>query len=269
MIYNIDCLKGLESLEDNTIDMVFTSPPYAQQRKDTYGGIDSTEYVSWFLPIAREISRVLKPTGSFFLNIKEHTVKKTKYKSTYVKELVYRLCTETDLNEVDTLVWTKNGFPGKPYTRFKNGWEPIYHFAKYHRIKMHPERVMVPLKEATYRRIKNKYSGASNNNSGMIQPRFENFKGKTKAYPSNVIHVDNIINAYSPNKWHPATFPKKLVEFFIMTYTDEGDLVLDPFAGSGTVGVVCKETNRDFIGYELNKDYCEKIKETIGLEVDI
>lgn len=67
--------QELKKLPDNSVDMIFTSPPYADRRKNTYGGIVEDKYLEWFKPIAIEIKRVLKPTGSFFLNIKPHTNK--------------------------------------------------------------------------------------------------------------------------------------------------------------------------------------------------
>lgn len=70
-----DCFELMKNIPDNTIDMVFTSPPYAERRKTTYGGIPENDYVDWFLPIGAEIKRILKPTGSFFLNIKPHSNK--------------------------------------------------------------------------------------------------------------------------------------------------------------------------------------------------
>lgn len=72
-IYNEDCLTGMKKIKSDSIDLVFTSPPYAERRKKIYGGVPENKYFEWFAPIAIEIKRILKPSGSFFLNIKPHT----------------------------------------------------------------------------------------------------------------------------------------------------------------------------------------------------
>lgn len=84
-----DCREVLKQIPPNSIDLIFTSPPYADQRKNTYGGIAPDEYVDWFLPIAQELLRVLKPTGTFILNIKEKVVESER--SIYVLELILEL----------------------------------------------------------------------------------------------------------------------------------------------------------------------------------
>jgi site-specific DNA-methyltransferase (adenine-specific) len=84
-----DCSEKLKELDDNSIDLVFTSPPYADQRKNTYGGIHPDKYVAWFLPISRELLRVLKPSGTFILNIKERVVDGERH--TYVIELILEM----------------------------------------------------------------------------------------------------------------------------------------------------------------------------------
>jgi len=108
----------LKKLPDNSVDMVFTSPPYADRRKNTYGGIPEDKYIEWFKPIAIEIKRVLKPTGSFFLNIKPHTNKGER--SLYVFDLVLFLKRELGFWFVEEYCWTKNAFPGGLKGRFKN-----------------------------------------------------------------------------------------------------------------------------------------------------
>ena len=85
-IYNEDCLETMKRMEDNSIDLVVTSPPYADRRKTTYGGIHPDNYVEWFLTISDELKRVLKPSGSFILNIKENVVDGERH--TYVLELI-------------------------------------------------------------------------------------------------------------------------------------------------------------------------------------
>jgi DNA modification methylase len=118
----------LSKVTSNSIDLIITSPPYADRRKKVYDGVQEDKYVEWFLPIAAEIKRVLKPTGSFFLNIKPHCDKGER--SLYVFDLILSLKRETGFLFIDELCWTKNAFPGKLKGRFKNGFEPVYHFTK-------------------------------------------------------------------------------------------------------------------------------------------
>lgn len=243
-----DSLDVIKSFPDNSIDMIFTSPPYADRRKNVYGGVREDKYVEWFLPIAREIKRVLKPTGSFFLNIKPHTDKKGE-RSLYVFDLVLSLKREVGFMFIDELCWTKNAFPGSLKGKFKNGFEPVYHFTKNSssEITFNPTACGTPIKEESLRRAMRKQSGAPKNGSGMAALKAENLLAITTARPSNVINANNVSNQFSDKQLHSATFPEKLVEFFVKSFTNEGDVVLDPFSGSGTTGLVCKRLKRNFI----------------------
>jgi site-specific DNA-methyltransferase (adenine-specific) len=162
-----DCLDVLKTLEDDSIDLIFTSPPYADRRKNTYGGISEDKYVEWFLPISDELYRVLKPTGSFFLNIKPHTNKGER--SLYVFDLILSLKRQIGFKFVDELCWTKNAFPGKLKGRFKNGFEPVYHFTKGdpNSITFNPLACGTPIKEESIKRSYRKQCGAPKNGSGM------------------------------------------------------------------------------------------------------
>lgn len=246
-VINDDCLNVLKNMEADSVDLVFTSPPYAEQRKNTYGGINEEHYVEWFLPIANEIKRVLSPTGSFFLNIKPHS--DNGERSLYVFDLVCALKRELGFKFIDEFSWNKNPFPGKYSNKFKNGFEPIYHFSKSTNIKFNPLACGTPIKEDSYKRGKRKSSGSPLNGSGL---RFnaKNINDLKLSRPSNVVMVNNVSNQYGFKKFHSATFPIKLVDFFIKSFSNEGDLVLDPFAGSGTTGVSAKLLNRNYIMIE-------------------
>lgn len=259
-----DCLELMKNIPDNSIDMVFTSPPYADRRKNTYGGISEDKYLEWFKPIAIEIKRVLKPTGSFFLNIKPHTNKGER--SLYVFELVIMLKKELGFLFVEEYCWTKNAFPGSLKGRFKNAFEPIYHFTKNspNEITFNPVACGTPIKEESIARTYRKQCGAPKNGSGMTGMNTTNIRNLGLARPSNVINVNNVSNQFSDKQLHPATFPEGLVEFFVKSFTNEGDVVLDPFGGSGTTGIVCKNQNRQFILMEKMPEYYELIKKRVG-----
>lgn len=258
MIMYGNCLNEIKSIESDSIDLIFTSPPYADRRKNVYDSIPEKKYVKWFLPIAEEIKRVLKPTGSFFLNIKPHTDKGER--SLYVFDLICSLKREINFKFVDELCWIKNAFPGNFKGRFKNGFEPIYHFSKTTNIKFNPLACGTPMKEESIARSYRKQCGTPKNGSKMTGMNTTNIRNLKLARPSNVIHVNNVSNQFTDKQFHPATFPEKLVEFFIKSYTDENDLILDPFAGSGTVGIVCSNLKRNYILIDNKEEYINLMK---------
>jgi len=258
-----DCLGLMKTIDDNSIDLVFTSPPYAERRKATYGGTNENEYVDWFLPIGAEIKRILKPTGSFFLNIKPHTNKGER--SLYVYDLICRLKRETGFMFVEEYCWTKNAFPTGTKGRLKNGFEPVYHFTKENpnQITFNALACGTAVSDETKSRAFRKNCKTPTNGSGMVVDR-DNFKNIEFARPSNVINANNVTNQFTSQMEHSAVFPEKLVEFFVKTFTNENDIVLDPFAGSGTVGLTCVKTKRQFILMEKQEQYFELIKKRVG-----
>ena len=259
-----DCLELMKNIPDNSIDMVFTSPPYAERRKTTYGGIPENDYVDWFLPIGAEIKRILKPTGSFFLNIKPHTNKGER--SLYVYDLVCQLKRETGFMFVEEYCWTKNAFPGSLKGRFKNAFEPVYHFTKGNpnQITFNPIACGTPMKEESIARTYRKQCGAPKNGSGMTGMNTTNIRNLKFARPSNVIHVNNVSNQFTLKSDHSATFPEKLVEFFVKSFSNEGDLIVDCFAGSGTTGLVCIDTNRKYLLIDKEQSNIDLIFKRVG-----
>lgn len=253
-IYQMDCIEGMRLLPDESIDLVITSPPYADRRKNTYGGIPADEYVKWFLPIAHEIYRILKPTGSFFLNIKPHC--ENGERVLYVFDLVLSLKRDVGFRYTDEFTWTKNGVPGRFNGRFKNAFEPVYHFTKKRGYTFNPYAVAIPTKEVSLRRAERKASGESKNGSGLAGMREgHSFKGRKKSLPSNHLHIPQTSNQHTIQSKHPAVFPEELPTFFIKAFSNEGDVVLDPFIGSGTTAVAALRTNRNFIGFEIKSEY--------------
>jgi DNA modification methylase len=255
--------EELKKFPDNSIDLIVTSPPYADRRKKTYGGISEDKYLEWFRPIAIEIKRILKPTGSFFLNIKPH-VKKGE-RSLYVFDLVIMLKREIGFRFVEEYSWTKNAFPTGAHGRFKNGFEPVYHFTKgeIESITFNPLACGTPVSEETKARAFRKNCKTPLNGSGMVVDR-DNFKNIEIARPSNVINANNVTNQFLKKVKHSAVFPEKLVEFFVKSFSNEGDVVLDLFAGSGTVGIVSEKLNRSFILIDKDKESIQLIKEQIS-----
>jgi DNA modification methylase len=250
-----DCEKVLKEFPDNSIDLVFTSPPYADQRKRTYGGIKPDEYVDWFLSKSKQFLRVLKPTGTFVLNIKERVVDGERH--TYVIELILGL-REQGWLWTEEFVWhKKNCYPGKWPNRFRDSWERLLQFNKQRKFNMYQEAVMVPVGDWAKDRLASlsetdKIRDESKVGSGFGK-NVSKWIGRSRVYPTNVIHMATECS----NRKHSAVFPVALPIWFIRLFTQPGDVVLDPFIGSGTTAVAAKELGRRYVGIDINGEYCQ------------
>lgn len=266
-----DCRELLRDLPNDSIDLIVTSPPYADQRKQTYGGIKPEHYVAWFLTISQELLRVLKPTGTFILNIKEKTSEGEKH--IYVLELILALRQQGWLWTEEFIWHKKNCHPGKWPNRFRDAWERLLQFNKTKKFAMYQEEVMVPVGDWAKTRLKNLSETDKRRDDSKVGSGFgknvSNWLGREMVYPTNVLHVEDLTNVLhmateSSNRNHSAVFPKALPEWFIKLFTQEGDWVLDPFAGSGTTCLVAKTMNRNSVGMETKKEYYELARESIG-----
>jgi site-specific DNA-methyltransferase (adenine-specific)/site-specific DNA-methyltransferase (cytosine-N4-specific) len=253
-----DSKDVLMELQDNSVDLIVTSPPYADQRKNTYGGVAPNNYVEWFLPISKELLRVLKPTGTFILNIKEKVVEGER--STYVMELILEMRKQGWIWTEEFIWHKKNSYPGKWSNRFRDAWERLLQFNKSKKFNMYQDAVKVPIGDWANGRLKNlsetdKIRDNAKNGSGFGK-NISNWVGKETVYPTNVIHLSTECN----NKNHSAAFPDALPEWFIKLFTQENDTVLDPFAGSGTTNFVAQRMNRNSIGIEILPEYYSMVK---------
>ncbi len=259
-----DSKKELEKLPDNSIDLIFTSPPYADQRKNTYGGIHPDKYVEWFLPVSEQLLRVLKPTGTFVLNIKERVVKGER--STYVMELILEMKKQGWLWTEEYIWHKKNSYPGKWPNRFRDAWERLLQFNKEKKFNMYQEEVMVPMGDWAKTRLRKLSDTDKTRDESKVGSGFgkniSNWVGRDKAYPTNVLHLATECS----NKKHSAAFPEGLPEWFIKLFTKEGDTVLDPFMGSGTTNIVASQMKRNTIGIEIVPEYYEMVKDQLQPE---
>jgi len=248
-----DCLEVLKKFPDNCIDLIVTSPPYADNRKKSYKGVPIGQYVEWFLPISDQLRRVLKPEGSFVLNIKERSVNGER--QTYVLELILSMKEQGWLWTEEYIWHKKNCYPGKWPNRFRDAWERCLHFTKQKKFKMFQEAVMVPMGDWAHKRLEklsdtDRIRDESRSLSGFGK-NVSNWLGKKYVYPTNVLHLATECS----NRNHSAAFPISLPAWFIKLFTQEGDVVLDPFIGSGTAALACIELNRHYIGIELMNNY--------------
>lgn len=260
-LYLGDSKDILKKLPDNSVDLIFTSPPYADQRKNTYGGIHPDQYVEWFLPISEQLLRVLKPEGTFILNIKEKVVKGER--STYVMELILAMKKQGWLWTEEFIWHKKNCYPGKWPNRFRDAWERLLQFNKEKKFKMYQEEVMVPMGDWAKSRLKNLSDTDKKRDESKVGSGFgkniSNWITRDKAYPANVLHLATECN----NKNHSAAFPEGLPEWFIKLFTGQNDVVLDPFMGSGTTNFVAQRMMRHSIGIEILPNYYNAVKNQI------
>jgi len=261
-IYLGDSKEVLENIPDNSIDLIFTSPPYADSRKNTYGGKHPDKYVQWFLPFAKELLRVMKPTGTFILNIKEKVINCERH--TYVIELIIEM-RKLGWLWTEEFIWhKKNSYPGKWPNRFRDAWERLLQFNKNKKFNMYQERVMRPVGKWAQNRLKNLSETDKRRDDSKVESGFgkniSNWLDRDLVYPDNVLHLATECN----NKNHSAAFPDALPEWFIKLFTNEGDTVLDPFMGSGTTIIVARRMERNAIGIDIVPEYIEIVKDKIG-----
>jgi site-specific DNA-methyltransferase (adenine-specific) len=260
-ILNGDATRELTKIPSHFVDLIVTSPPYADSRKKTYSGVHPDKYVQWFSPISSELFRVLKPTGSFILNIKEKVVEGERH--TYVLDLIMHLKKQGWLWTEEYIWHKKNCYPGKWPNRFRDAWERCLHFTKERNFSMYQREVMVPMGDWKNSRLKNLSAVDKKRDESKVQSGFgkkiNNWVGRDLAYPTNVLQLSTECG----NKSHSAAFPESLPSWFIKLFTKPGDIVLDPFMGSGTTAVASVKLNRQFIGTEMKPEYYRLAKKTL------
>jgi len=241
---------------DRVINVAFTSPPYASQRKyDETSGfkpIPPDEYVAWFEAVQAGVRKHLAPDGSWFVNIKEHCEDGQRH--LYVKDLTIAHVRAWGWRFVDEFCWTRGGVPGKWDNRFKNAWEPVFHYSMNSAIKLRHDNV-------THESDNVKIYDVSNpkTHSGFISGSARSKSGL--ALPSNVV-VANSSAAQTDTGAvkHDATFPVGLPEFFIRAFSDPDDVIFDPFMGSGTTMIAAAKHGRVALGTEISPKYCDLIR---------
>ncbi len=257
-----DSREQLKLLADDSIDLIITSPPYADQRKNVYGGIHPDQYVNWFLPISEQLLRVLKPTGTFVLNIKEKVVNGER--SVYVMELILEMRKQGWLWTEEFIWHKKNCYPGKWPNRFRDAWERLLQFNKNRKFKMYQKAVMVPMGTWANTRLRSLSETDKIRDNSKVGSGFgknvSNWLDRDKVYPTNVLHLATECS----NKKHSATFPDGLPEWFIKLFTQENDSVLDPFMGSGTTLIVAHRMRRHAIGIDVIPEYCEMVRKQLA-----
>ncbi|MFC4075237.1 DNA-methyltransferase [Salinithrix halophila] len=270
-LYIGNSLDLLESFEDNSINLVVTSPPFALQRQKEYGNKGQEEYIDWLATFAKLIKNKLKEDGSFVLDLGGAYKKGVPVRSLYNYKVLIKFCEEIGFNLAEEFFWynpSKLPSPiewvNKRKIRAKDAVNTVWWFSKSTFPKADIKNVLVPYSDRMKKLLKdsNKYYKPKDRPSGHnISERFG--KNNGGAIPPNLLHIPNSESSSkylklckaTGVKGHPARFPSKLPEFFIKFLTDPGDLVVDIFGGSNTTGEVAESLDRKWISCELNTEY--------------
>ncbi|MBW1998609.1 MAG: site-specific DNA-methyltransferase [Deltaproteobacteria bacterium] len=267
--YCADCLDILKLIPKSSIDLVITSPPFALRRKKSYGNVSAEKYCEWFWPYAQGIYRVLKPKGSFVLDIGGSWNKGEPTRTLYHFELLLRLCSpQGPFRLAQEFYWynpAKMPAPAQWVTiervRVKDAVNPIWWLAKSIRPKASNRRVLKPYTKSMENLFAKGYNQGARPSGHVVSKNWD--KRQKGAIPSNLIIA---ANTRSNDKYlkackehglpvHPARFVEAIPEFFIKFLTRKGDIVLDPFAGSNVVGEVAERLERKWISVEINEGY--------------
>jgi len=255
-IYNMDCMEGIELLNDNSIDLVLMSPPYDNVRDYKKG-----EWILDLPLVGKEISRVLKDGGICVMVIQDQT--KDGRKSLTSFKTIVDWCENTELDLWECCLYERGGTPGAWWNkRFRVDHEYIPIFIRGKRPQyFSKEHMKIPVNQE-YKKINESknFLGGRGTNGEQIK-NYKVVKLDDLKCSGTILHYKNSARetggAKTLKKQHPATFPDKLASDFIQAFTTEGMIVLDPFSGSGTTCVMAKILNRNYIGFEINNTYCE------------
>ncbi len=257
-----DCLAVLREVPDDTFDLVITSPPYDRQPRYGNGEDYAREwYEGFFLEVTQEILRTLKPSGSFVLNYRSK--RHGDERGTLQYELVFWLRNQ-GFKFAEDFVWGKPSPPPGRFDRFlKDAVEYCFHFAKSSRWQFHPEQVLSPARwdardRERRKRLPQNYLRVDEP-SGQGRKRVQ--AGPDHVRPSTLLHFEA---EFGPNPTlHPARFPLRLPDFFIRLMTRPGQLVFDPFAGTGTTAVAAEGLGRQWLCTEIDGAYTSALPDRL------
>ena len=234
------------------VDMIFTSPPYYSMRKN-YSGNDDGEigsihvddYADWFLEFTELFLKVLKPNGSFFLNINDKIDKGVVHP--VLDELIYKMRKQGWYMVAKPYIWfKKNAIPTNCKYRAIDRYEYVFHFSNSNKPKFVADNCRTEHSEVTKKRFQSPVT-TINSRDGVYESEMRTLNEKG-SLPHNVVITPSESN---PSVLHPAPFHVDLADWFVRIGSEEGDVVLDPFAGSSTTGVAALKNNRKYIGIDL------------------
>lgn len=266
-----DALNLLEDLADNSVDLVFTSPPFALQRKKEYGNKDQHEYIDWLARFAAIVHRKLKRTGSFVLDLGGAYQKGVPARSLYNFRIPIRFCDELGFFLAEDFYWYNPAklpspieWVNKRKLRAKDAVNTVWWFGKTEWPQADVTKVLAPYSARMKKLLEDPdgfYKPKVRPSGHDIAKSFGRDNGG--AIPSNLLQIPNTDSNGGylrgcksvGTKGHPARFPAKLPEFFIKFLTSPGDLVVDIFAGSNTTGETAELLERKWLAFDLNREY--------------
>lgn len=242
-IHEGDCIEVMRRMAPESIDAIITSPPYAMQRKATYGGVPEADYPAWTVAWMNEARRLLKPDGSVVINIRPHIKNGQISDYTLRTRLALR---DAGWAEVDEMIWHKRtamptGSPRKP----RRSWESLHWFAKHGQPwsdakasgNANPRRTTMNEGQAHRNRWGHDYIGGNSTPSVARCP--------------DVVSLPNAKEATG----HPASYPPALAEWIARLVCPPGGTILDPFSGSGSTGVAAIRNGWSYVGIDAVPDY--------------
>jgi len=265
-------LELLEQIPDDSVDLVLTSPPYALHFKKEYGNVNQEGYVDWLMSFIPHIRRIIKPTGSFVLNIGGSWTPGAPTRALCHLEAAIRIVSDHKMFLAQEFFWYNPAKLPAPAEwvnvrkfRVKDSVEYIFWFSKDPFPRADNQKVLQPYSPDMHRLLRRGYRAKTRPSGHVITNKFIDRGG---SIPGNLLSMgNNDANSHyfirckeTGEKPHPARFPPQLPAFFIKFLTDEGDLILDPFAGSCTTGEVAENLHRRWICIDRETDYLNGAK---------
>jgi len=239
-----NCIEVLEKLPEASVDLIVTSPPYAEQRKNFYNSISEEKYPTWTVEWMEKCSRVLKPTGSVTIVIRPHI--RNNQISDYV--LKTRLELRKGWNECEEFIWIKPNSPPLGSVKMpRRAWESILWFSRSKKPFCDAKANGQPSNRVGFQSKK----GVGEYKSGVCEPKI----GIARCRDYIEVGTSGVDRATANT--HPAQFPVEVPVWIIKMLSPPKSVILDPFLGSGSTAIACLATERNYIGIEISEDYCE------------
>ncbi|MGQ9910635.1 MAG: DNA-methyltransferase [Candidatus Flexifilum sp.] len=266
-----DALDLLSGLEDSSVDLVMTSPPFALQRKKAYGNEAEESYVDWLLQFSVELRRVIKETGSLVIDLGGAYRQGRPVRSLYNYRVLIRLCDEYGWKLAEEFFWFNPAklpspieWVNKRKIRVKDAVNTVWWLSKSDFPKADVRQVLAPYSERMKKLLEDQesfYTPKKRPSGHDISNHFGRDNGG--AIPANLLQIPNTESNSAYLRWcklvgtagHPARYPIRLPEFFIKFLTEEQDVVLDIFAGSNTTGAAAERLGRRWLSFEKEHRY--------------
>lgn len=240
-IYNMNCLDGLRLMDAETIDLTITSPPYDNLRN--YNG-----YQFDFENIAKELFRITKPCGVVVWVVGDATIKGSETGTSFSQALFFK---DLGFNLHDTMIYQKQNYMPLTHNRYEQSFEYMFVLSKGKPKTFHP--IMIETKGAGHEYNLSRKGYCNSIAESAQRRRNQSIVIKSQKIKSNIFTY--AVGSRKVN--HPAPFPEQLAADQIVSWSNEGDIVLDPFMGSGTTAKMALKNNRQYIGFEISKEYCD------------